>query len=440
MRRWVPGWLDGRVPIPRQPMPLTRTPLRDEVAAQLTHRLVTGELAPGARLDDEELLRLTGTSRAPLREALNQLAAVGLVDVAPRRSTHVTRLDGRASRESLEVDGAILAQSLAEVAAHLDDRTRVTLERLRGTVLADATAYREAARHDGLRPLLDAVVAGTGNPEYARVSAAVSPVAHRFAALHADDLRAAHHAAMRDAVDAALAGDAEGARTAWQALVDALVADTAMTGEADHPPAPPSAPTLRQRAADAIEAAIQDGTLDPGETLRESELMVWLGVSRTPVREALAALARDGLVAQEHHRPARVAQTTPESLRHVLRALAVLRSLAVRLAVRSDADGLASALAALEPWTVGPAPEDTARATLRLTAALDAHCPNRVLVRHASTLAARARWSVAHHPARLRTFDADAVAGLRAAVAARDEVAAEAALWSAYTAVAPAAG
>lgn len=407
--------------------------MRDEVYAQLEHRLVIGELAPGARLDDDELVRLTGTSRAPLREALNQLAAVGLVDVAPRRSTHVTPLDGRASRESLEVDGAILAQSLAEVAADLDDGLRATLERARGTVLADARSYREAARRDDLRPLLDAIVAGTGNPEYVRVSTSVSPVVHRFAALHADSLGPAHHSGMRSAVDAALAGDVDGARAGWQTLVDALVADTAMTGEVDDPPTPPTTPTLRQRAADVIEHAIQDGTLGPGETLRESELMAWLGVSRTPVREALAALARDGLVVQEHHRPARVAETTPDGLRQILRALGVLRSLAVRLTIRTDPDGLVATLAALDPWTTGPTPEDVVRATLRLTSALDAHCPNRLLVRQTSTLAARARWYVAHHPTRLGTFDGDVVVALRVAVAERDTAAAERALWSAYT-------
>lgn len=430
-------WLDGRVPIPREPMPLTRTPMRDEVYALLEHRLVTGELAPGTRLDDDELLRLTGTSRAPLREALNQLAAVGLVDVAPRRSTHVTPLDGRASRESLEVDGAVLAQSLAEVAADLDDGLRATLEQARGTLLADAVRYREAARRDELHPLLDAIVAGTGNPEYARVSSSVSPVVHRFAALHADDLGPAHHAGMRSAVDAALAGDAEGARAGWQALVDALVADAAMTGQAGSPPAPPAAPTLRRRAADAIQAAIQDGTLGPGETLRESALMTWLGVSRTPVREALAALARDGLVVQEHHRPARVAETTPEGLRDILRALGVLRSLAVRLIVRTDPDGLVAALAALEPWPAATSPEDVVHSTLRLTSALDAHCPNRLLVRHASTLAARARWYVAHRPQPLGAVDGAVVAAVRDAVAARDAAAAERALWAAYTATVP---
>jgi len=49
--------------------------------------------------------------------------------------------------------------------------------------------------------------------------------------------------------------------------------------------------SLSDIAADAIRAAIFDGTLAPGEVLHDSELQEWLGVSRTPIREALGALS-----------------------------------------------------------------------------------------------------------------------------------------------------
>lgn len=53
---------------------------------------------------------------------------------------------------------------------------------------------------------------------------------------------------------------------------------------------------LREDAYRAIRDAIVDGTLAPGERLNDADLVEWLGVSRTPVREALARLARRGLV------------------------------------------------------------------------------------------------------------------------------------------------
>ncbi len=436
-RRRRSGWM-GAVPIPREPMPLTRNALRDDVHALLEHELVTGTLAPGARLTDDDLVQLTGTSRAPLREALNQLAAVGLVDVAPRRSTHVTELDGRASRESLQIDGAVIAQSVAEVtAAGLPGGLRETLGAARDTVLRDADAYRDAIRARRLRPLFDAVVRGTGNTEYVRLCAAVSPVVDRFAALHADTLGSTHHARMRNAVDHALAGDADAARAAWGDLVDVLLADAAVTGEADHPPRPQATTTLRSRAAEAIERAIHDGTLRPGETIRESDLMTWLGVSRTPVREALTALAVRGLVVQSHHRSARVAEMSPDGLRQVLRALGVLRRLAIRLGVEHDPDGLAAALDATLPvWAEARSLDALLHASGLVTAAIDDHCPNRRLVEHAATLTARALWYVANDPSTFGVIDPDRARRLRDAVAARDTATAEDEMWRSFVAAA----
>ena len=55
-----------------------------------------------------------------------------------------------------------------------------------------------------------------------------------------------------------------------------------------------SSPEGRQLLRDSvfvrIRDAIIDGTLEPGERLLDNELSAWLGVSRTPIREALARL------------------------------------------------------------------------------------------------------------------------------------------------------
>jgi DNA-binding GntR family transcriptional regulator len=57
-------------------------------------------------------------------------------------------------------------------------------------------------------------------------------------------------------------------------------------------------------------AAIGDGTLELGERLNDDELVRWLGVSRTPVREAIAKLADYGLVDIEANRYTRVISPT----------------------------------------------------------------------------------------------------------------------------------
>ncbi|MBN9629053.1 MAG: GntR family transcriptional regulator [Actinobacteria bacterium] len=65
--------------------------------------------------------------------------------------------------------------------------------------------------------------------------------------------------------------------------------------------------SLSDEAYVRIESAIMDGTLEPGERLRDSDLVEWLGISRTPIRHALDRLAEQGLVEMERNRFTRVA-------------------------------------------------------------------------------------------------------------------------------------
>ena len=53
---------------------------------------------------------------------------------------------------------------------------------------------------------------------------------------------------------------------------------------------------LREQAYESIRDAIIAGTLAPGEKLRDADLERWLGISRTPIREALARMEAAGLV------------------------------------------------------------------------------------------------------------------------------------------------
>jgi biotin operon repressor len=64
---------------------------------------------------------------------------------------------------------------------------------------------------------------------------------------------------------------------------------------------------LRDVVYDKMLAAIVDGTLEPGERLNDDALCSWLGVSRTPVREAITQLHGIGLVEIEANRFTKVA-------------------------------------------------------------------------------------------------------------------------------------
>lgn len=83
----------------------------------------------------------------------------------------------------------------------------------------------------------------------------------------------------------------------------------------------------------SIRNAIVNGTLAPGEKLRDPELEQWLGISRTPIREAIARLEMAGLV---HTTPGRSTVVSTIERKVVLDAQAVaaaMYALAVRLAV-----------------------------------------------------------------------------------------------------------
>ncbi|PSC04183.1 GntR family transcriptional regulator [Alsobacter soli] len=79
------------------------------IYAQLRGEIVTLQLAPGAKLSENELAARFGTSRAPVREALIRLAEEGLITVRPQRGSFVSRISlkamerARFTREALEV-------------------------------------------------------------------------------------------------------------------------------------------------------------------------------------------------------------------------------------------------------------------------------------------------------------------------------------------------
>jgi DNA-binding GntR family transcriptional regulator len=66
-------------------------------------KIATGALPPGTRLDESELSRQFGVSRTPLREALIQLASMGIVSIRPRRGAVVADVTPQRLLEMFEV-------------------------------------------------------------------------------------------------------------------------------------------------------------------------------------------------------------------------------------------------------------------------------------------------------------------------------------------------
>jgi DNA-binding GntR family transcriptional regulator len=117
----------------------------DEIAHVLEEAIVSGELAPGSVLRQEQLSERFLVSRTPVREALRRLAALGLVSFVPNRGVRVRTLSRdelreaflvRAELESLATELAatrMTADDLAELEAAEREFSRTTSQLRAGT-------------------------------------------------------------------------------------------------------------------------------------------------------------------------------------------------------------------------------------------------------------------------------------------------------------------
>ena len=95
---------------------------------------------------------------------------------------------------------------------------------------------------------------------------------------------------------------------------------------------------LRDVVFNTLRQAILRGEMEPGERLMEIQLAQKLGVSRTPIREAIRKLELEGLVIMIPRKGAEVAHITEKDMRDVLEVRATLEELVVALACKNVTD------------------------------------------------------------------------------------------------------
>ncbi|NND91661.1 MAG: GntR family transcriptional regulator [Granulosicoccus sp.] len=97
-------------------------------------------------------------------------------------------------------------------------------------------------------------------------------------------------------------------------------------------------PSLHEELTDTLRTMIVEGVLVAGEKVPERKLCEKLGVSRTPMREALKVLAADGLLTLQPNRGAKVRGITVEELEEVFPLMGALEALAGELACANVSD------------------------------------------------------------------------------------------------------
>ncbi|MCC7547429.1 MAG: GntR family transcriptional regulator [Burkholderiales bacterium] len=181
--------------------------LTEQVRQRLLEAICTGDLAPGARVTQEELAASLAVSRQPVLQALRLLKRDGFVTDAGRRGLMVAPLEARTIAQVYQVRGMLDGLAARQAAA-----ARVRIDR---EVVADG---RRAAAGGRLAPMIDAdmrfhrlLYAASGNPFIEQTANLLWHHIRRAmgAALQSEGLRASvwdEHAVILDTVEA---GDAE---------------------------------------------------------------------------------------------------------------------------------------------------------------------------------------------------------------------------------------
>ena len=110
----------------------------DRLRQQLEDAIISGEYAPGAHLDEVRLAETFGVSRTPIREALAQLGAEGLIEIRPRRGAYVSTPSPQRLVEMFETMAELEAACGRLAARRLTDRDDAALEEAHRACIAAA--------------------------------------------------------------------------------------------------------------------------------------------------------------------------------------------------------------------------------------------------------------------------------------------------------------
>jgi DNA-binding GntR family transcriptional regulator len=144
--------------------PLEATSLVELAVRRLRAEILTGVLAPGERIVEEQLTRRFGTSRAPLREALRLLGQQGLVEHLPRRGVRVTRLSARDIDELFTLRDALEQFAVRCAATRPPDQVGLEAMAAAVTAMEHATATGDTVAQDAAhRAFHLALVARSGH-------------------------------------------------------------------------------------------------------------------------------------------------------------------------------------------------------------------------------------------------------------------------------------
>jgi DNA-binding GntR family transcriptional regulator len=151
------------------PYKITRA---EELRLQLADEIVRGALAPGSPLDETDIARRFSVSRTPVREALRQLAASGLVDARAHRGAVVARPTVERMTEMFEAMAELEAMCAGLAAERMAPAERHGLEAIHEELRVLSYAGNPERFHEVNERFHNAIYAGAQNTYIAEITLA----------------------------------------------------------------------------------------------------------------------------------------------------------------------------------------------------------------------------------------------------------------------------
>jgi DNA-binding GntR family transcriptional regulator len=147
--------------------------LSEAIRVRLADEITSGHLPPGAEIDEQAVAERFGVSRTPVREALRDLAAIGLVEIEPRRGVRVAALTADRLGEMFEVMAETEAMCARLATYRMTAAERVALQELHRRS-HEAVERGDVNRYDAFnRDFHSALYKGTHNAFLADHAAAL---------------------------------------------------------------------------------------------------------------------------------------------------------------------------------------------------------------------------------------------------------------------------
>jgi len=160
--------------------PISREMLSSKIKDRIMQLVLEGELQPGDRVVETRIARELGVSQSPVREAIRDLAGVGIIEIEPFRGARVRRFTLAEFLDDMEIRGELEAIAARRAATRITDDEIARLETLVEEMHAlgeDGDAHGQALKNTEFH---QRVVIAAGSEALLRVWRLLEPFARTY--------------------------------------------------------------------------------------------------------------------------------------------------------------------------------------------------------------------------------------------------------------------